>query len=267
MVRLLIVAVFAGLGCSTPAQPPDAGEVDGGPCGASTCASGCCDAQGACQPGAGASACGRNGEACADCTPGWCSSTRTCGGGDGGCFAEPVPGAAWETGTCPDAGCPAGSHCLRGTGESGNEFGCVPVAASCQGAAPTCACMGCVCALGCFDSASGLSCFNGTISRRAFKDDVVYLSDAERAAVAREALQIPLARYRYGQEPPTARRRLGFLIDDQPNPSPAVMDDRLHVDEYGYTSMVLATLQQQARELAELRQRLEALERTKGCAR
>jgi hypothetical protein len=124
--------------------------------------------------------------------------------------------------------------------------------------------MGCLCALGCdqmLTSSGGLLvCNNGTVSARAFKEDVSYLSDDERTALARQTLGIQLARYRYKNEPPMARRRLGFIIDDQPNPSPAVLDDRTHVDEYGYTSMLLATLQQQARELTELRRRVELLE-------
>ena len=126
--------------------------------------------------------------------------------------------------------------------------------------------MGCVCALGgCVGTQTNpsliTSCFNGTVSRRAFKDDVVYLGDEERESLARQALDIPLAHYRYKSEPADARRRLGFMIDDQPDPSPAVDADRTHVDEYGYTSMLLATVQQQARELEKLRRRVEALER------
>jgi hypothetical protein len=100
----------------------------------------------------------------------------------------------------------------------------------------------------------------GTTSRRAAKDDIVYVDDKEREALAQQTLDIPLARYRYKQEPPDARRRLGFIIDDQPDPSPAVLADRTHVDEYGYTSMLLATVQQQAKELQELRRRVEELE-------
>ena len=106
-----------------------------------------------------------------------------------------------------------------------------------------------------------MRCSDGTVSRRAFKDDVAYVSDQEREELAHQALDIPLARYRYKNEPPDARRRLGFLIDDQPDPSPAVAADRTHVDEYGYTSMLLATVQQQAKEIDALRLRVDALER------
>lgn len=182
---------------------------------------------------------------------------------DGGCYVGRVPGPAawWATGE-PDGGCAScaiGTTCVRGTGEHDNVYGCAPVPAGCNGH-PSCACMGCICGLGCSDFSAPVTCFNGTISRRAFKDDVVYVDDAEREALARQALDIPLARYRYKTEPPDARRRLGFIIDDQPDPSPAVQADRTHVDEYGYASMLLATVQQQAKELAELRRRVETLE-------
>jgi hypothetical protein len=184
----------------------------------------------------------------------------------GECIVDPVPGGAWASGECPDAGCGVGSYCVRGIGESTSVFGCAPIAPSCQGT-PSCACMACACAIRCVDSADGFLCDNGTISRREFKADVVYLSANERESVARQTLQIPLARYRYEKEPVDARRRLGFIINDQPNPSPAVMEDRLHVDEYGYASMLLATVQEQARELAELKARLERLERQRAACK
>jgi hypothetical protein len=188
---------------------------------------------------------------------------------DGACFTTPVPAIGvssppWATGNCPQlpATCPVGTFCLWGQGEGSNMYGCVPIPAAC-GTNPSCDCMGCVCAYGCIQNPmlGPVVCFNGTISRRAFKDDVAYVTDEEREALARQALDIPLARYRYKNEPTDARRRLGFLIDDQPDPSPAVDGDRTHVDEYGYTSMLLATVQQQAREIDELRRRVETLER------
>jgi hypothetical protein len=189
---------------------------------------------------------------------------------DGACFTTPVPYGmpipAWETWNCRDdaGGCPNGTICLYGQGEGTSEYGCVPVPATCAGSQPSCDCMGCVCGIGCIPNPmlGPVVCFDGTVSRRAYKDDVSYVTDEEREALARQALEIPLARYRYKNEPTDARRRLGFLIDDQPDPSPAVDGDRTHVDEYGYTSMLLATVQQQAREIDELRRRVETLERS-----
>ena len=98
-----------------------------------------------------------------------------------------------------------------------------------------------------------LFCQTGAVSRRALKADISYVDDAERADLARQALQIPLATYRY--------RHLGFIIDDQPATSPAVQQDRTHVDEYGYTSMLLATVQEQQRQLDALQKRLDTLEK------
>lgn len=268
----LILVVLVGAGCNSIVGRDDGGRltdsdggVDAGRCNSVTCLDGCCDASGTCQPGSVASACGRGGETCSDCSVGgeggMCSDpSRTCFAADGGCYIQPVPGAAWETGRCADAGCSTGTFCLRGIGENANEYGCVPIPTSCQGGAPTCACMGCICALGCHDTSPGIVCENGTISQRAFKDEIAYLTEGEREKLANEALRIPLARYRYRAEAPGSRRRLGFLIDDQPNPSPAVMEDRMHVDEYGYTSLLLVTIQQQAKDLAILQRRIEALE-------
>jgi hypothetical protein len=129
--------------------------------------------------------------------------------------------------------------------------------------------MGCVCDLGCDDFTTQtngyLVCGNGTISRRAYKDDIHYVDEKERAALARQALEIQLAHYRYKAEPEKSSGHLGFIIDDQPDPSPAVHADRTHVDEYGYTSMLLATVQEQQAQIAELKSRLESLERSSQC--
>jgi hypothetical protein len=124
--------------------------------------------------------------------------------------------------------------------------------------------MGCICSLGCVgtrDDGGTLMCNNGTVSRRSYKDDIHYIDDSERADLARQALAIPLARYRYKAEPAQAKPHLGFIIDDQPASCPAVHGDQTTVDEYGYASMLLATVQQQQAEIAELKRRLEQLER------
>jgi hypothetical protein len=178
----------------------------------------------------------------------------------GGSGAEP----AWVTGSCPDAGCPGATTCVHAAIASKVvPLGCAPVPALCGGT-PGCGCMGCVCGnaqcIRVHPAGDDLECDTLTRSRREVKDDVDYVSDEERATLAREALDIPLARYRYKDEPVAARRRLGFIIEDQPDPSPAVLADREHVDQYGYTSMLLATVQEQARELAALRARVAALE-------
>jgi len=175
------------------------------------------------------------------------------------------PEPSWVTGSCPAGGCPSGTTCVHGAVAAALlSLGCAPVPPSCTGE-PTCGCMGCICGstqcIGVHPAGYSFECDTQTESRRSAKTDISYVDDAARDALARQTLTVRLARYRYKNEAPEARRRLGFIIDDQPDPSPAVLADREHVDEYGYTSMLLATVQQQARELEALRRRVEALER------
>ena len=122
--------------------------------------------------------------------------------------------------------------------------------------------MGCLCGIMCSDLARGMACDNGTISTRQIKRDIRYLSTEEQRRLSLQTLAIPLATYQYAFEPADAKRRLGFIIEDQPTPSPAVQADRRHVDEYGYTSMLLVTIQAQAKQLAELEARVRKLEST-----
>jgi hypothetical protein len=156
--------------------------------------------------------------------------------------------------------------CLkREQGPGTVDLGCTPLHPSCNGIA-TCACMEqCFCpAPGKCMAGSGvdaLFCFSGAISRREFKDDVAYVGADERKALAREALDIPLATYRYKSEAAGQKKHLGFIIDDQPTASHAVQQDRTHVDEYGYASMLLATVQEQQKQIDALEKKLDALEK------
>jgi hypothetical protein len=190
-------------------------------------------------------------------------SNASCAPWNFGSATEP----AWVTMSCPSGGCPTSTTCVHATIAAGlPELGCAPVPTVCD-SAPSCACMSCVCGTNstCQDGTAldpGVICDTQTVSSRTVKADIAYVEADERAALAQQALAIPLARYRYKTEPKDARHRLGFIIEDQPNPSPAVLADRMHVDEYGYTSMLLATVQQQAKELAELRERIDRLERS-----
>lgn len=65
--------------------------------------------------------------------------------------------------------------------------------------------------------------------------------------------------WRYRALPASARRQLGFIIDDAHN-SPAVDVPHDKVDRYGYLSMAVATVQQQQARLEALERRLKALE-------
>jgi hypothetical protein len=99
------------------------------------------------------------------------------------------------------------------------------------------------------------------ISLKKYKQDVKYLSADERGRAAKQALELPLATWRYKDGLDDGKTHLGFLIDDAPT-SPAVRADGQHVDLYGYTSLALAAVQQQQVEIEALRKELEALKST-----
>lgn len=187
-------------------------------------------------------------------------SSKDGGANDAGGNCTP-PGTA-----CPPNGCPQGTVCLkREQGPGTVDLGCTPLHPSCNGVA-SCNCMAqCFCfSPNMCTAGSGvpaLFCSSGAISRREYKDDIEYVEEAERLQLARETLDIPLATYRYKSETGGHKRHLGFIIDDQPASSPAVQADRTHVDEYGYTSMLLATVQEQQRQIDALTKKVEALEK------
>jgi hypothetical protein len=99
------------------------------------------------------------------------------------------------------------------------------------------------------------------ISRRKYKRDIHYLDDAELARYREELVQMRLATWRYRHN--AEHEHLGFIIDDNEN-SVAVDASGEIVDLYGYTSLAVATIQLQARQIerlerdvAELKKRLE----------
>jgi hypothetical protein len=98
------------------------------------------------------------------------------------------------------------------------------------------------------------------ISLRRYKRDIRYLDAADRQRLRDQLERFPLATWRYRHEGAAAPERLGFIIDDVA-PSAAVAPDGQTVDLYGYTTMAVATLQEQQREIAELRAELKRLER------
>lgn len=109
------------------------------------------------------------------------------------------------------------------------------------------------------------------ISLRAAKTEIRYVDDPGAVALHDALMRVRLADYRYKTEPAGARHHLGFLIDDQPAGSPAVLPSGERVDLYGYTSMAVAALQvQEARlaaqeaELAAQREQIRALEARLG---
>jgi hypothetical protein len=98
------------------------------------------------------------------------------------------------------------------------------------------------------------------ISRRSYKRDIRYLGDSELARYEAALLHMKLATWRYKHDP--ARARLGFIIDDVDGADGSVaIEGGERVDLYGYTSLAVATLQRQAKQIAELRRELAALKR------
>jgi hypothetical protein len=87
------------------------------------------------------------------------------------------------------------------------------------------------------------------ISRRRYKEDIHYLETAELARYRDELLAMKLATWRYKHDP--SKERLGFMIDDNEG-SAAVDGQRDLVDLYGYTSMAVATIQLQAKQIRAL---------------
>jgi hypothetical protein len=104
------------------------------------------------------------------------------------------------------------------------------------------------------------------ISRKRHKTDISYLGPDELRTSRDELLGMKLARWRYTWDEPGRRARLGFLIDDTPQ-SVAVTEDGEQVDLYGYTSLAVAALQAQQREIAALQDRVRALEAERDAAR
>lgn len=67
-----------------------------------------------------------------------------------------------------------------------------------------------------------------------------------------------LATYKY--KVGDSSQHLGFIIEDMPNGSPAVLASRQRVDLYGYLSMAVAAIQRQQRQIDLLERRLERAE-------
>jgi len=115
-----------------------------------------------------------------------------------------------------------------------------------------------LCQQGVWFTTQGQGC---PVSNRAVKKDIVYLTDESRRRIADELLGIRLATYEYIDPAKAGHRHLGFVIEDLPAASPAVAPNRMLVDLYGYTSMLLAATQTQAKTLARLQAEVADLKR------
>ena len=217
---------------TTPARPAcqtDADCDDGNGCTADSCAAGVCRHQCLCVGPTGRTTCCPG--PAAECpSPAWyyTCGDPVCGGhrdhpGVPPCSAGETPGAACS---------PEGATCDPGT--DCNQL--------------------LVCATS--DPTYGGRC---PISRRDAKEDIRYLGAEEARRLHDELMKFRLATFRY-KEAAAARTQLGFVIDDVA-PSPSIDPARDMVDLYGYTSMAVAALQTQAREIEALEREVRALRR------
>lgn len=146
--------------------------------------------------------------------------------------------------------------------------------AECPAAMPnlgvTCSAEGKMCTYGC-EAGMARECTSGVwveasspggcpISTRRAKRDIEYLSPAELERLAQDVEHLPLATFEYVDPALAGRRHLGFIIEDAPQ-SFAVDPERSQVDLYGYTSLVLATVQAQARRIDTLEREVRSLRR------
>jgi hypothetical protein len=112
-----------------------------------------------------------------------------------------------------------------------------------------------------------LNCGDGTwrvvssdcpVSTARAKRDISYLGPHDVGRLRDALLGVKLATYKYNVGDPS--QHLGFIIEDMPNGSPAVLASRQRVDLYGYLSMAVAAIQQQQRQIDLLERRLERAE-------
>jgi hypothetical protein len=96
------------------------------------------------------------------------------------------------------------------------------------------------------------------ISLARYKHDIRYLPDADLQRIHDDLIATPLTTWRYNHDAPTAREHLGFIIDDNPK-SPAVAESGDQVNLYGYTSMAVAAIQVQQKQIEALQQETRSL--------
>jgi hypothetical protein len=104
------------------------------------------------------------------------------------------------------------------------------------------------------------------ISMGRAKREIAYVEPEDTARLHDQLMSTRLATYRYKAPAPDGMggddaRHLGFIIEDMPEGSAAVLPSRDRVDLYGYTSMTVASLQHQQREIDELKAELAKLRR------
>jgi len=235
------------------------------------------DAGNCCPTGSNVYACtfsnGGAGFACHDPAKG-CASSTTCGEG-----CDPV-----VTGACGAVGGDSGPSDLHWYTTCGYPVcdvsdgggapldagpACAPIGSSCSDQGQTCgtpSAANCGAILVCDNhdpKASGMC----PVSTKKYKDGIQYVDDAELARLHDETIHMKLATYNYKSavaDPDP--KHLGFIIEDNPS---SLAVDKMHnrVDMYGYFSMIVASMQVQEKEIAELRGELDASRREAASCR
>jgi hypothetical protein len=95
------------------------------------------------------------------------------------------------------------------------------------------------------------------ISLRSKKTEIHYLKESDERLLSEALFSMKLADWRYLTEPSGTKHHLGFIIDDLPKESPAVLPRGDQVNMYGYTSMAVAALKTQQNIILEQKKKLE----------
>lgn len=184
------------------------------------------------------------------------AGTAGSGGSTGGTAGSGGSGGAalmWYT-TCGDPACGMSSDdaALADCTTEMEGDPCATDGASCEIAGDTCN-VNLVCAT---SDPKAAGC---PISLASAKHDISYITDADRERIRADVVTMPLATWKYNTEERGEKEHLGFIIDDQPPSSAAVRPSGQRVDLYGYTSMAVAAIQAQDRQIEALRVEVEAL--------
>ena len=97
------------------------------------------------------------------------------------------------------------------------------------------------------------------ISTARHKENIQYVDGEALDTLAKNLLAVRLATYKYRPGVADDHKHLGFIIEDQPAGSPAVLASRERVDLYGYISMAVGAIQVQNKEIEELRREVAEL--------
>jgi hypothetical protein len=246
--------VTPGAACST--EGAKAPSVDG--CNSCTCTGGvwACTEMACVDGGGGVGAAGGGGTGTAGAGG---TGTAGAGGTAGAAGGGGSPSLTWYT-TCGDPVCGPGGTTSTGetpcTTSETEGAACTDEGRLCDPGT------GCGTNLICATTDPKTGPGGCPISRARFKKDIQYVTPAERTAYAARVLETPLATWRY-KSSTDSRKHLGFIIEDV-EPSPSVDAARDRVDLYGYTTMVVAALQEQAAEIAALRAEVQALRSAEG---